>query len=189
MKVLFSTNFSRNFWKITCINIIQFLFQIFTLFNPISNILGPCKLNFILCNSTPLSILLSQDITQNMSRSNESWRWRNNFVWILKMMVDKTGELQKSSHPQMFLGDKVAVLRAPTKVFSCEFCKIFKSSFLIEHLRWLLLNTAINRRYFEKELLQNSKDNMLNNSIDVKVYALQLKQKSTRGFSWNFAKF
>ena len=25
-------------------------------------------------------------------------------------------------------------------MFSCEYCKIFKNSFLMEHLRWLLLN-------------------------------------------------
>ena len=28
---------------------------------------------------------------------------------------------------------------APTQVFSCEYCKIFKNTFFTEHLRWLLL--------------------------------------------------
>ena len=28
----------------------------------------------------------------------------------------------------------------PTQVFSCEYCDIFKNSFLIEHLLWLLLS-------------------------------------------------
>ena len=47
------------------------------------------------------------------------------------------------------LFDKVAGLRdcnfikkkASRQVFSCEYCAIFKISFLIEHLRWLLLNS------------------------------------------------
>ena len=60
--------------------------------------------------------------------------------------------------------------------------------------RWNRRCTAINRRYFEKQLLRNSKDNMLCNSIsvDMKVYALQLKQKSTanvfHGILRNFRK-
>ena len=29
------------------------------------------------------------------------------------------------------------------QVFSCEFCEIFKSTFFIEHLRWLLLNNVV----------------------------------------------
>ena len=29
--------------------------------------------------------------------------------------------------------------RNPTQVFSCEYCKIFKNTFFIENLRWLLL--------------------------------------------------
>ena len=60
--------------------------------------------------------------------------------------------------------------------------------------RWNRRCTTINRRYFEKQLLRNSKDNMLCNSIsvDMKVYALQLKQKSTanvfHGILRNFRK-
>ena len=45
---------------------------------------------------------------------------------------------------------------------------------------------AINRRYFEKLLPQNSNDNMLYNSIqyvDMKVCVMQLKQKSTASVS------
>ena len=59
--------------------------------------------------------------------------------------------------------------------------KFLRTAFFLEHLRWLLLSTAINRRYSEKQLPQNSKDSMLQNSISVgmKVYTLQLKQKST----------
>ena len=37
--------------------------------------------------------------------------------------------------------------------------KFLRTAFFIEHLRWLLLITVFNRRYFEKQLLQNSKDN------------------------------
>ena len=29
------------------------------------------------------------------------------------------------------------------QVFSCEFCKIFKNTFFIEHLRWLLLDAHL----------------------------------------------
>ena len=31
----------------------------------------------------------------------------------------------------------------PTQVFYCEYCEIFKSSFLIEHFQWLLLNHSL----------------------------------------------
>ena len=43
-------------------------------------------------------------------------------------------------------------------------------------------------RYFEKEMLQKSKENMLHYpiSVDMKVYALQLKQKSTAHVSNRF---
>ena len=64
--------------------------------------------------------------------------------------------------------------------------KFLRTTFFIEYLRLLLLITAINRRYFEKYLLQNSKDNTLHNSIDMKVYALQLKQKSIVCFPMEF---
>ena len=64
-----------------------------------------------------------------------------------------------------------------------EYYKIFNNSFFINHLQWLLLGTASNRRHSEKYLRQNSKENMLCNSfsVDIKVYALQLKQKSFTG--------
>ena len=47
---LFWINFNWNGWETTCINILQFLFQIFSLFKHISNILGTCKLRYNLCN-------------------------------------------------------------------------------------------------------------------------------------------
>ena len=43
-----------------------------------------------------------------MSRSNESWTWSNNSVWIWKMIVDEIGEVHKSSHLQMYF--KIGVL-------------------------------------------------------------------------------
>ena len=57
----------------------------------------------------------------------------------------------------------------------------------IEHLQWLLLVAAINRRYSEKYLPQNSKDNMLHNSIsvDMKVYGI-LRNFRTPTFENNF---
>ena len=94
------------------------------------------------------------------------------------MIVDETGEVHKSSRSLFFkigafknfmkltekhlcwsfLFNLVTGLRASNfiiiiffiRVFSCEYCKIFKNSFSLEHLRWLLLGTAINQRYSEK---------------------------------------
>ena len=70
--------------------------------------------------------------------------------------------------------------------------KLLITAFFINRLRWLLLGTASNRRHSEKNLRQNSKENILRNSfsVDIEVYALQLKQKSTtgvfHGVLWNF---
>ena len=36
--------------------------------------------------------------------------------------------------------------KTPAQLFSCEFCEIFKNTFLTEHLRWLLLNIIL---YFQ----------------------------------------
>ena len=41
----------------------------------------------------------------------------------------------------------------PTQVFSCEYCEIFKNSFFIEHLWWLLLDLVISTF---NPLLQNT---------------------------------
>ena len=38
-------------------------------------------------------ILLSTDITQNMSRSNKSLTWSNTSVWISKVIVDEITEV------------------------------------------------------------------------------------------------
>ena len=37
-------------------------------------------------------------------------------------------------------GSATLLKETPTQVFSCEYCEIFKNSFLIEHLLWLLLS-------------------------------------------------
>ena len=61
--------------------------------------------------------------------------------------------------------------------FPINIMKFLRKTFSIEHPRWLLLVTAwIIWRYFEKWLLQNSKDNN-SISVDMKFYSLQLKQK------------
>ena len=39
-----------------------------------------------------------------------------------------------------FLFNNVTGLKAPTQVFSCEYCEMFKNSFFIEHLQWLLFS-------------------------------------------------
>ena len=75
-------NFNRNCLETACINTLQFLFQIFTLFNPIFNILGTCKLNCI--------SYLFKFCYRHILRSNESWTWSNNSVWIWKLIVNKT---------------------------------------------------------------------------------------------------
>ena len=40
----------------------------------------------------------------------------------------------------------------PTEVFSCEFSEIFKSTFFVENLRWLLLSKQLISHTFEKFL-------------------------------------
>ena len=117
----------------------------------------------------------------------------------LKNDIEWNRRLRKSSRPQMFL--KIIVLKnfvsftgkrlcwrlinlikkkLQHRCFPVNIVKLFKSSFFIDHLRWLFLGTGINRIYSEKYLLQNSKDNMRRNS-DMMLYALPLKQKSTAG--------
>ena len=61
----------------------------------------------------------------------------------------------------------------------------FWTAFFIEHLHWLILVTAINRRYSGKRTASNTKSYTLHNSVsvDMKFYSLQLKQKSTAGVS------
>ena len=48
------------------------------------------------------------------------------------------------------LFNKVAGLQ----VFSCEYCKIAKSIFFIEHLRWLLLQMFCLTLYFQKDVAE-----------------------------------
>ena len=130
------------------------------------------------------------------------------------MIVDEIGEVHKSSLLQMFL--KIGVLRnfkifaekhlcwSPflIKILACNFiektlqhrcfpkniAKFVRTAFFIEHLRWLLLVTAISRRYSEKQLLQNSKDNMLHNSVSVdkKVCPATKTEIHPGCFQWNF---
>ena len=54
-------------------NILQFLSQILTLFNPISNILATCKFYFILCNMhTSLNIVINRYYAKYVTY-NENW--------------------------------------------------------------------------------------------------------------------
>ena len=39
----------------------------------------------------------------------------------------------------------------PTQVFSCEYCKISKSNFFVEHLQWLLLKYQVPNHYYVNE--------------------------------------
>ena len=43
---------------------------------------------------------------------------------------------------------------AGLQVFSCEYCKIAKSIFFIEHLRWLLLQMFCLTLYFQKDVAE-----------------------------------
>ena len=93
-KFLFCTKLNRNCWEATDFNTLQFNFQLFTLSNLISIVLG--TLNYILCNNTPLLLLSSTDYTQNKLRSNKRLRWNNNSVWIWKTIADETREVWQS---------------------------------------------------------------------------------------------
>ena len=67
------------------------------------------------------------------------------------------------------LFNKVPVLQACnfikkklTKMFSCEYCKIFKNSIFIEHWRWLLLpfTTTFRNYYWKVRLIIVNKDHV-----------------------------
>ena len=77
------------------------------------------------------------------------------------MIVDEAGEAHKSNRSQMFF--KIGVLKNFAKFTGKHLCwswfliklhvnivKFLRTAFFLEHLRWLLLSTAINRRYSEK---------------------------------------
>ena len=128
-----------NFWETTCINTLQFLFQIFTLFNPISNIRGTYKLNCILCNRKPVIKFYYQQILRKICRV-VTWTWSNNSQWMWKMIVDEKGEVHKSSHSQMFF--KRGVLKNST-------------IFIGKHLRWSLCLIKLQACNFIKKRLQH----------------------------------
>ena len=52
-------------------------------------------------------------------------------IGILKNFTTFNGKLQQDRE-----------FNTPTQVFSCEHCQIFKNSFFIQYLRWLLLKEA-----------------------------------------------
>ena len=61
---------------------------------------------------------------------------------VLRKFAKFTGKyLRQSLFFNKIAGLRPAALleKALTQVFSCEFYEIFKNSFFIEHLRWLLL--------------------------------------------------
>ena len=51
-------------------------------------------------------------------------------ISVLESLLNKVAELQACN---------VIKKTTPTQVFSCEYCEVFKNSFFIEHLRWLVL--------------------------------------------------
>ena len=60
----------------------------------------------------------------------------------------------------------------PTKVFFCEFCGIFRNSFIIEHFRWQLLTLSSTYRTFIKYLrVKNWKIGFLAYEFSVFVYS------------------
>ena len=83
----------------------------------------------------------------------------NNLVWNWKMEVDKNRVTQKQPFADVFKIDvlknclrvcKSIKRRFQHKCFPVNIAKCLRTAFFIEHLRWLFLITAINRRYFEK---------------------------------------
>ena len=54
---------------------------------------------------------------------------------FFKIGVPKTFAIFTGKH----LCSSLFLIETPTQVFSCEYCKVFKNRFFIEHLRWLLL--------------------------------------------------
>ena len=100
----------------------------------------PVHVNWIefFFNCALFKILLPTFITQNISVSNESWTWSDNSVWIWKMMVDKIGELHKSSHSQMFWSLFLIKWQAQ---------RDFNTGFflwILQYLRTLFLKTSAN---------------------------------------------
>ena len=87
-------------------------------------------------------------------------------IGTFKNFGNSTGKYQCQSQ---FL-NKVADLRLIKKetlaqVFSYEFCKIFKNTFFIEHLRWLRLHILVMYIYFlPMSNGNNNNDNNINKS-------------------------
>ena len=72
---------------------------------------------------------------------------------VLRNFAKFTGKcLRQSLFFNKIAGLRPAALlkKALTQVFSCEFYEIFKNSFFVEHLRWLLLKRE---GWFHKEVL------------------------------------
>ena len=111
----------------------------------------------------PQEITCGQSFLINMSRCSV-WLWEflnfsfqnasvSTYIYRKKYLSEAT--FRRCSSKQVFLKiwqysqentisrnlflNKVSDLRPPTQVFSCEYCEIFKNSFFIEHLQWLLL--------------------------------------------------
>ena len=65
------------------------------------------------------------------------------YVFCKVGVLSNFGKLTKT-HPcrSLFLIKACNLIKNdnPTQVFSCQFCKIFKNTFFIEHLQWLLLS-------------------------------------------------
>ena len=56
------------------------------------------------------------------------------------------------------------------KVFSCEFCEIFKNTFFIEHLRWLLL-TGVTQKKSCCKVLENLQKKTTNDGVPFSIVA------------------
>ena len=61
----------------------------------------------------------------------------NSVVWCCSRIGD--GSFTRGSWVCWFQKQLFANKETPTQVFSCEYCEVFKNSFFIEHLWWLLL--------------------------------------------------
>ena len=95
--------------------------------------------------------------------------------------------------------------RGQVRVFSCEFCEIFKSTFFIGHVRWLLLATPLEyikilldltlyHNFFGSEVIRlielKGLVNFINNECETQIQGTFLKE-SLCCYKWqqNFFRF
>ena len=130
LSFLLSTNFNWNCWE--TINTLQFLYTLFYPF-PIFSV----HVNWIAFYVTAyLKVLISTDITHNMSRSNETWTWNNNSVSIWKMRGKSWRGKVHGRKQERYTKRQEKLIKIDSNTgFSCKYCEIFKNSYFEKHLQ------------------------------------------------------